>query len=69
MLKDNITIKDVSINEETNINQQNSSNDSTINENKDYIGHIRNGVEVVDVKIVPKIGIPTKENRTTWDKL
>ena len=35
----------------------------------DFAGMIRDGVEVVDVKFIPKDkGIPTK-SRKTWDKI
>ena len=35
---------------------------------EEYASNVRDGVEVVDVKVVPK-GIPEKGNRVTWDKI
>ncbi|MFW6310803.1 MAG: hypothetical protein ACOC1K_01055 [Nanoarchaeota archaeon] len=45
--------------------------------NNGYAGIIRDGVEVVDVKVVPnrdkpkldKFGIPIPKNRKSWDKI
>lgn len=48
-------------------------------DNDDFAGYIKDGVEVVDVKAVPrdkqekpkvdKFGIPIPNKRTTWDKI
>lgn len=46
---------------------EDASNDTKIETNQDYASVIKNGVEVIDVKVVPKIGIPT--NSKTWDKI
>jgi len=46
---------------------EDASNDTKIEANQDYASVIKNGVEVIDVKVVPKIGIPT--NSKTWDKI
>ena len=50
-----------------------SENPKEKKKDKDYVGTIRDGVEVVDVKAVPikvdKFGIPVPPNRKNWDKI
>jgi len=36
---------------------------------QDYASKVQDGVEVVDVKAIPKSGIPDIEKRKTWDKI
>jgi len=65
MLKDTVSSKDVNnIKEEEKVDQVTSNEPQTDNQ---YASMIKDGVEVVDVKVVPKIGIPTKSK--TWDKI
>ena len=40
------------------------------NQNDEFVGTIKDGVEVVDVKAISKNqGIPNSDKRKTWDKL
>lgn len=53
---------------------QNASNEP---KKDDFNSYVKDGVEVVDVKVIPKdkgvkvdkFGIPINENRKTWDKI
>ena len=64
--------------DEDNINDDKKSDQDTSNasENDQYTSTVRNGVEVVDVKLIPKeeitldkFGIPQRGPRKTWDKI
>jgi len=76
MLQDSVSNRDVSTNEQPKKNDQVVLDNPTRKEN-DYASVIRDGVEVVDVKVVPKdekitldkFGIPIKGPRKTWDKI
>lgn len=69
---------DVSIND-NNINNTPDSSEGSQNVNSnEFTSMIKDGVEVVDVKVVPsekdkvklnKFGIPENKNRPTWNKI
>jgi len=55
---------------EDKISDENTPGESETNKDDNFVGFVRDGVEVVDVKIVPKdVGIPIKGTRKTWDKI
>jgi hypothetical protein len=64
-LQESISIVDVCTNELT----DKVSPDVSKKPGKDYIGEIINGVEVIDVKALDKLGIPIEKDRKTWDKI
>jgi hypothetical protein len=75
-LQDRINIQDVSTNVPDKSDAQDAPNEPQKEDNKDYTGFVRDGVEVVDVKVVPKeklevdkFGIPIRGPRKTWDKI
>jgi len=71
-LRDKTLIKDVSINELTEEETPRDSDESRRQNKTDFASLIKNGVEVIDARAIPKEnepGIPYKEPRKTWDKL
>lgn len=80
-IKESIKVRDISTNESTEKVTQNAPSDPKKDDKKDFVGTIKNGVEVVDVKIIPKeedqkgsvyvdkFGIPHRGPRKTWDKI
>jgi len=71
-LQERISKSDVSTNDSDEETQPAAPGESREAENDDYTSVIRDGVEVVNVKVVPavdKFGIPQKPNRPTWDKI
>ena len=62
-------LNNIDINDQIKEGALDESNDPQEGDNDLYAGFIHNGVEVVNVKAIPKDkGIPVK-NRSTWDKI
>lgn len=68
-LRESKMLTDVSNNESIEENSPSDSQEPRDEKNSDFASVVLDGVEVVDVKAIPKDkGIPEKGPRKTWDK-